>query len=76
MINSCVLPFGVCEKCAHPMQKAEKKGKRWGLYCENCGKFYKWASPEQIVIINARIGYLNKQLEVAGLAWKGGGDNI
>lgn len=37
---------------------------RWKLYCSDCGKFIKFATTYDKVIIKARINYLKEQNEL------------
>ena len=59
----------LCKKCKSPDEIAILKSGRWGLYCKNCGCFIKWATQEQKAVITARLAFIEKQKEVAGLKW-------
>lgn len=50
-----------CKYCGSLNLETEKKGTQTGLYCCDCGKWLKWATKEEIRLINHNDEYIVKK---------------
>ena len=53
-------PRLVCPDCQSKEQYTAKKGDRFGIYCDSCGRFLKWADENEKIVINARSAWLKE----------------
>ena len=50
-----------CKYCGSLNLETEKKGTQTGVYCCDCGKWLKWATKEEIRLINHKDEYIVKK---------------
>lgn len=53
-------PRIICPDCNSKEQYVSVKGGRYGIYCEDCGRFLKWAGENEKIVINARKAWLKE----------------
>lgn len=51
-------PGIVCPDCQSTEQYTTFKGGRYGIYCDNCNRFLKWAGDNEKIVIKARQAWL------------------
>ena len=54
-----------CRKCDSTKLFTETKGNQTGIYCENCGAWIKWGTPDEVRLITHSKSIPLKELEAA-----------
>lgn len=56
-------PRLICPDCQSKDQYTAIKGGRYGIYCDSCGRFLKWAGENEKIVINGRKAWLEEHGE-------------